>query len=142
MVVRMGGPRSRHPSEECVSYHGQAADTCLWPQSRPGPLGQRFSRPPSITSARARHIQWAVIGRVFLCDAEVTNRRIEGDPAPLGRRASGPMLEAPETAAMGEIMWTGSSMDTPRARCGLCGWLQVVSRWLRLPCVLAVEGEA
>lgn len=35
-------PRSSHPSEECVSYLGQAADTCLWPQSRPGPLGRTF----------------------------------------------------------------------------------------------------
>lgn len=40
-------PRSRHPSEECVSYHGQAADTCLWPH-RPGPdrWDERFSRQP------------------------------------------------------------------------------------------------
>lgn len=44
-------PRSRHPSEECVSYHGQAPDTCLWPQSRPGPLGRTFFEAALITSA-------------------------------------------------------------------------------------------
>lgn len=87
------GPRSRHPSEECVSQHGQAADTCLWPlRAGPDRWDNVFRGNPPITSAFERQVQWAQIGRMALCDAEVTNRRIEGDPGPLVATVSGPMV--------------------------------------------------
>lgn len=108
---------------------------------------ERFSRPPAITSAPQRHAQWAGIGRVFLCDAEVTNRRIEGDPAP-PPPLSGPMAAPPETAAMG-LRWkscgpgapASSAPSPPHAPCTLRALRMAAVRIARAPASLRLNSS-